>query len=180
MTTTKITLEKTKKEGLKFAFGVSTVVLIQAYIALIITKYIHNNDNFVFYITVIGALIFGLLSIYFFIQAFGTGKKKIFIKYQLKNSFVIGLLLSTLNMFAIPFYCGVGSALNIFGLLDFDQISIVLFVVGSALGTFMLLYAYASSAIRIQSKAGILTKNLNLILGIVTGLVSIITIVNLL
>ncbi len=49
MTTTKITLEKTKKEGLKFAIGVSIIVLIQAYIAVLFAKYIHSNENFEWY-----------------------------------------------------------------------------------------------------------------------------------
>ena len=69
MTTTKITLEKTKKEGLKFAIGVSIIVLIQAYIAVLFAKYIHSNENFEWYIKVVGIIIFGLLSIYFLFES---------------------------------------------------------------------------------------------------------------
>ena len=69
MTTTKITLEKTKKEGVKFALGVSVIVLIQAYIAVLFARYLHNNENFEYYLKIAGVLIFGLLSIYFFRQA---------------------------------------------------------------------------------------------------------------
>lgn len=178
MTTTKITLEKTKKEGLKFAIGVSIIVLIQAYIAVLFAKYIHSNENFEWYIKVVGILIFGLLSIYFFRQASDDQKEKT--KYQIKNSFLIGLILSSLNMFAIPFYCGVSSVLNMLGWLEFNQISIFLFVIGSAFGTYTLLYIYASSAVKIQSRASLLTKNLNYILSILTAIVAIVTLINML
>lgn len=62
MTTTKITLEKTKKEVVKFAIGVSIIMLIQAYIAVLFAQYIHSNENFESYIKVVGIIIFGLLS----------------------------------------------------------------------------------------------------------------------
>lgn len=83
-------------------------------------------------------------------------------------------------MFAIPFYCGVSSALNMFGWFEFSQISIFLFVIGSALGTYTLLYVYASSAIKIQSKASLLTKNLNYVLSLLTAIVAIFTLINIL
>jgi threonine/homoserine/homoserine lactone efflux protein len=178
MTTTKITLEKTKKEGLRFAIGVSIIVLIQAYIAVLFAKYIHNNENFEWYIKIVGIIIFGLLSIYFFRQASLERKEKT--KYQVKNSFLIGIILSSLNMFSIPFYCGVSSAFKMLGWLEFNQISILLFVIGSALGTYCLLYVYASSALKIQSRASLLTKNLNYVLSMVTAIVAFVTLINIL
>ncbi len=180
MTTAKIALERTKIEGAKFALGVSIVVLVQAYIAVLLTRYIHNSENFEWYIKVVGIIIFVLLSIYFFIEASNERKQKETSGYKIKSSFIIGVLFSTLNMFAIPFYCGVSSALNMFGWMKFDQTSIILFVIGSALGTYSLLYVYASSAIKIQKKASLLTKNLNYILSILTALVAIMTFINLL
>ena len=180
MTTTKITLEKTKKEGLKFAIGVSIIVLIQAYIAVLFAKYIHNNENFERYIKTAGIVIFGLLSFYFFRQANAQRKQQKNTKFQIKNSFLIGLILSSLNMFAIPFYCGVSSALNMLGWLEFNRMSIFLFVLGSAFGTYALLYIYASSAVKIQSRASLLTKNLNYVLSILTAIVSMINLINIL
>jgi len=178
MTTAKITLERTKKEGIKFALGVSFVVLIQAYIAVLFAKYINNNENFSYYLKIVGLLIFALLSIYFFRQATKERKQKEKTKYQIKNSFAIGIILSSLNMFAIPFYCGISSALNMFGWLQFNQINIISFVIGSALGTYSLLYVYASSAIKISSKASLLTKNLNYILSFITATIAIITLID--
>jgi threonine/homoserine/homoserine lactone efflux protein len=175
MTTAKITLKKTKKEGVKFALGVSSIVLIQAYIALVFARYIHNNANFERYLEVVGMVIFILLSVYFYKQAVQERKQEVKSNKKFNNSFIVGLMLSTLNMFAIPFYCGVSSALNMFGLFEFNQINILLFVIGSALGTYSLLYVYASSAIKIQKKATLLTKNLNYILSGLTAFIALVT-----
>jgi len=180
MTAAKIALERTKTEGVKFALGVSVVVLVQAYIAVLLTRYIHNSENFEWYIKVVGIVIFVFLSIYFFMEASKERKQKEASVYKIKNSFIIGIIFSSLNMFSIPFYCGVSSALNMFGLMKFNQTSIILFVIGSALGTYSLLYVYASSAHKIQKRASLLTKNLNYILSILTALIAIMTFINLL
>ncbi len=180
MTTAKISLERTKVEGTKFALGVSLVVLVQAYIAVLLARYIHNSENFEWYIKIVGIIIFVFLSIYFFLEASKERKQKETSGYKIKNSLVIGIIFSSLNMFAIPFYCGVSSALNMFGWLKFNQTDIILFVIGSALGTYSLLYVYASSAIKIQKKASLITKNLNYILSILTALIAFVTLINLL
>ncbi len=180
MTTAKISLERTKAEGFKFALGVSIVVLIQAYIAVLLARYIHDSENFEWYIKVVGIVIFIFLSIYFFLQASKERKQKETSGYKIRSSIVIGIIFSSLNMFAIPFYCGVSSALNMFGWMQFNQISILLFVIGSAFGTYSLLYFYAISALKIQKKASIITKNINYILSILTAVVAIATLMNLL
>jgi hypothetical protein len=100
------------------------------------------------------------------------------VKEKTGNSFVVGLLLSSLNMFSIPFYCGVTTALDVAGWLKFSQQNIMGFVIGSALGTFSLLYMYAHYAKLIQLKSIGLAKNLNLILSILTGVLAFITLIN--
>ncbi len=180
MTTAKISLERTKNEGIKFALGVSIIVLIQAYIAVLLARYIHNSENFEWYIKITGIIIFIFLSVYFFLQASKERKQKDPPEYSKKSSLLIGIIFSSLNMFAIPFYCGVSSALNMFGWITFNQINIILFVVGSALGTYSLLYVYASSAVKIQHKASLITKNLNYILSILTAIMALATLINIL
>ena len=80
-------------------------------------------------------------------------------------------------MFSIPFYCGVTTALDIAGWLQFSQQYIISFVFGSAIGTFLLLYMYLNFAHFIENKATIIAKNLNLILSILTGLLALVTLV---
>ena len=178
MTTAKISIDRTKQEGLKFGLGVSIVVFVQAYLAIFAAKYLHNNANFEWYITVFGIFIFAFLSIYFYLQA--RAEKKEQAKVKLKNSFKGGLVLSALNMFAIPFYCGVGSTLNMSGWINFESSNVLLFVIGSAIGTYALHYSYAASAIKIQKKARLLTKNLNYFLSVLTAVIAIFSLIKIL
>jgi len=175
MTTAKISLNKSKIEALKFAIGASLVVLAQAYVAILFTKFLRSNPTFVQALQKIAMIIFALLSFYFYKQTKKDKEIKTSVKEKAGNSFVVGLLLSALNMFSIPFYCGVTTALDVAGWLQFTQKNIIIFVIGSAIGTFALLAMYASYASVIQAKSKGLTKNLNLILSILTGGLALLT-----
>lgn len=179
MTTAKISLNKSKLEGIKFALGVSLVVLLQAYIAILFTKFLRENPDFVHSLQKIAIVIFMALSFFFYSQSKKDTAPKDKIKEKAGNSFVVGLLLSALNMFSIPFYCGVTTALDVAGWLQFSQQNILLFVIGSALGTFTLLSLYANYAKNIQLKSKGLAKNLNMILSMLTGALALITIITL-
>lgn len=178
MTTAKISLDKSKNEAVKFATGVSIVVLAQVYIAILFTKFLRSNPAFMQSLQEIGIVIFAVLSFYFYRQSKKDNVPTDSIKEKTGNSFVVGLLLSALNMFSIPFYCGVTTALDVAGWLRFSQQNIMGFVIGSALGTFSLLYMYAHYAKLIQLKSKGLAKNLNLILSILTGVLAFITLIN--
>ena len=175
MTAAKISLNKGKNSAIQFAFGVSIIVFIQAYVATLFTRYLHENPTFIQSLQKIALAIFILLSFYFYKQ---YKKDKIKTKDQKKgskNTFIIGLLLSSLNMFSIPFYCGVTTALDVAGWLEFSQQHILSFVIGAAIGTFTMLYMYLNYAKKIQAKSKSLSKNLNLILSILTGVLALIT-----
>jgi len=175
MTAAKISLNKNRMEAVKFAIGVSVVVLIQAYIAILFTKYLRSHPDFVQSLQKIAIVIFTVLSFYFYRLSKRDKVPEGSIKKKAGNSFVVGILLSLLNMFSIPFYCGVTTAMDVVGWLQFSQQNIITFVVGSALGTFALLFLYANYAKTIQSKSKGLAKNLNLILSILTGVLAFIT-----
>ena len=175
MTATKISLSKGKKEAIKFAFAVSIIVLIQAYVATLFTRYLRTNPAFVQSLQKIALVIFALLAIYFYTQFKKDKVKTPKDKKGYKNVFLVGLLLSSLNMFSIPFYCGITTALDLAGWLQFTQTYIIAFVLGSAIGTFLLLFMYLNYAKKIQSKSKGLSKNLNLILSILTGVLAIVT-----
>jgi threonine/homoserine/homoserine lactone efflux protein len=180
MTAAKISLNKGKNSAVKFAIGVSIVVFIQAYVAIMFTRYLRENPTFVQSLQKIALIIFVVLSFYFYKQ---YKKDKITTKNPKrgsKNTFMVGLLLASLNMFSIPFYCGVTTALDVAGWLQFSQQYIITFVIGSAIGTFALLYMYLNYAEKVQSKSKGLSKNLNLILSILTGALAVITFIKVL
>ncbi len=180
LTSLKISLEKGIKKSHHFAFGVSIIILVQSYVSLTLVKYMNNQTNIGEYFQLIGIFVFSILSFYFF-RSYLKGKRNIPKKpSKITNSFYLGLLMSSINLLGIPYYCSVGSTLNAQGWLDFTQFSILFFVLGTAIGTFSLLSIYNYSAAIIEKKLGVFTKNSNFIIGTITAIVAIITLIQLL
>jgi len=175
MTALKIRLQNNVKSAQKYVLGVSVVVLLQAYIAVVLSKYILENPTILDVISQFGIVIFILLSIYFYKE---SKKQKRAVSNQ-KNSktlfFLTGLILSSLNMFAIPFYCGVVAFLDVFNCFRFDISFVVSFVVGTGAGTFSILFFYVKYAPKIQEKTGKLTKDINLVLSILTAFLALLS-----
>lgn len=175
MTALKISLEKGKEAANKYALGVSIVTIPQIYIAILLTKYITENPKILETLDKVGIVIFILLSFYFYRE---SKKSKIQVegmKSKEENPFLVGITLSVLNMFAIPFFAVTAITLDSFNLFSFDVTSILFFITGSVIGTFYILFLYGKFAKIIQQKTGKLTKDINLILAILTGLVAIFT-----
>jgi threonine/homoserine/homoserine lactone efflux protein len=179
MTAVKISTTKGRRKAEVYAVGVSITVFFQATAALLITKILKDNQEYLIYVKEVAAVIFIILSVYFFRKGFSERKENYTPKQRIKNNFTIGLLLSFLNMFAIPYYCGIGAALDIAGYLDFSKLSILSFVMGATIGTFLILFLYIFTAQKISHKIQLMTKNINFILAIITGALGIITLVNL-
>ncbi|MFK8059901.1 MAG: LysE family transporter [Polaribacter sp.] len=174
MTALKIRLKGSQKEFTQFTLGASFIVFLQAYISIYLTEYISNNPAFLVLLEKTGIVVLLFLSIYFY-QQNKKEKRQIVIDKNKKNSFFTGVVLSTLNMFAIPFFSGIAALLMSFNLLSFDATSILLFVLGSVIGTYLILYLYGKYAYRIQQKTGSLTNNINLILCFITAGFSLFT-----
>ena len=67
-----------------------------------------------------------------------------------------------------------------FGWLDFSQISIIAYISGSAMGTFVMLYVYMFFFHKIKDKSIASQKSMNYLIGGITGIISIITLINIL
>lgn len=176
MTTVKISTKKGKDKAKNFAIGVSVTVFVQAFIALSIAKMLKENQHLLIYIKEIAAVIFLMLSVYFFVKGFSDRRKEYVSKQRIKNNFLLGMALSALNMFAVPYYCGMSSALNLAGYLTFDQLSIFIFVIGSSLGTYYILHLYNFTAQKLLKEIYVLTNNINFILGTITGSLGVYTV----
>ena len=88
------------------------------------------------------------------------------------------MFLSTLNVFPIPYQAYMSITLASFGWLQFDMTSIASYVVGAAMGTFVTLYMYIFFFDKIKSKTLTSQKNMNYIIGGITGVISIFTLIN--
>ena len=66
MTALRTRLQNDKKSAYRYILGVSVVVLLQGYIAVVLSKYIIENPTILEVIAQFGIVIFILLSVYFY------------------------------------------------------------------------------------------------------------------
>ncbi|MCG1035127.1 LysE family transporter [Polaribacter sargassicola] len=174
MTALKIRLDSNKKEFIKFTTGVSVIVFLQVFTSIYIIKYLSGKPYLIEILEKTGVVVLLILSIYFYKQHKKERKEKVIVR---KNSFLMGIILSTLNMFAIPFFCGTTAFLISYNFLNFNTISVLTFVLGTVLGTYYILYLYGKFALKIQEKTGNLTNNINLILSFITAGFALFTVI---
>ncbi len=180
MTALKISLEKGRTAVNNYALGVSLVVIPQVIIAVILTKYIAENPTILETLEKFGIVIFILLSYYFYRESKKEKIKVDGIKRKETKPFLTGITLSALNMFSIPFFSGTAIALDAFNLFSFKYVLVLFFTLGSVIGTYYILFLYGKFAKKIQQKTGKLTKDINIILAILTGFVALFSLVKLL
>ena len=179
ITAIKLSIKRGEKEATNYAYGVALVVFFQGVLALYFLKILYKNPLILATIEQFAALIFAVLSFFFFRKAF-LEKKQLIAQEINRPGFITGIGLSFLNMFSVPFYCIVGTIASNYGWLDFTLNSVAVFMIGSTLGTFFILYHYVQLAQRIHAKIAFLTNYINAILGIITGIVALLTFVKLL
>lgn len=182
MTAAKISLQDGKNRAMVFTSGAVLIVFFQTYLALIFARYIDAHQEVVILLREIGFGIFTIVTIYFLWIA---KKPKVKIKEDIKikskkSRFFLGMLVSAINFFPIPYYVFVSVTLASFGYFTFEPTSVYGFVLGVVLGSFMVFYTYIAFFNKIQNKTEFLMKNMNVIIGSVTGIISMITLYNIL
>ena len=179
MTAAKVNLKEGKINALSFVFGAVIVIFFQAYLAILFARVIDRRPDIVALLRELGFGIFTALSIYFLWMAKEPRLKETKIdKKSKKKRFFLGMLLSALNFFPIPYYVFVSITLSSYALFSFNSTPIFIFVSGVVLGSFLVFYSYIASFQRIEARADSLLKNMNTIIGGITGLISIITLFN--
>lgn len=179
MTAAKVNLKEGKVNALSFVFGAVIVIFFQAYLAILFARVIDRRPDIVALLREVGFGIFTALSIYFLWMAKEPRLKETKIdKKSKKKRFFLGMLLSALNFFPIPYYVFVSITLSSYALFSFNSTPILVFVSGVVLGSFLVFYSYIASFQRIEARADSLLKNMNTIIGGITGLISIITLFN--
>ena len=179
MTAAKISLKEGHTRGIVFSIGVCIIVAVQTYIAAIFARYLSNHPEVVDVLQRVAFVIFVLITIYFLFIAKEKPKTKIKPQIRSKHSrFFQGILLSAINVFPIPYQAYMTITLASAGWLNFEQISIISYVAGAATGTFVTLYMYIFFFDKIKGKSLTSQKNMNYIIGGITGIVSIITLIN--
>ncbi len=180
MTTVKIGIKENKRKAISFAAGVSTIVIGQAYVAVAFSKILLSDPVYLETLQKIGVFAFFGVSIFFFREGIRSKKGVTGASERKVKGYATGLLFSLINMFAIPFYVGVTSSLVMLHWYEFNPTNNLFFVIGSALGTFSLLFLYASIAKKIEKRMIWLSNRMDFILGSVTALASIVNLIDLL
>ncbi|CAD0001635.1 MULTISPECIES: LysE family transporter [Flavobacterium] len=181
MTAAKINLKEGKKNALWFVIGAVLVIFFQVSVAVLFAQVINSRPDVVALLREVGFGIFSVLTIYFLFIAKGPKTKKSKIKKKSKESrFFLGMLLSGLNFFPIPYYVLVSVTLASYHLFVFENNIIFTFVLGSVLGSFAVLYSYIAFFGRIEKKTDYMMRNMNTIIGSITGLIALVTLFNIL
>ena len=179
MTAAKISLKEGDTRGLMFSIGVCVIVLAQTYIAAIFARQISNHLEIVDILQRVAFVIFVLITIYYLFVAKKEPKKVLeSVRWSKKGRFFQGVFLSAINIFPIPYQAYMTITLASFNWLDFSQISIISYVAGAAMGTFVMLYVYMFFFHRIKDKPITSQKSMNYLIGAITGVISIITLIN--
>ena len=179
MTAAKVNLKEGKRSAYWFVLGAVIIIFCQASLAIFFAQFIKARPDVVVLLREVGFGIFLLLTIYFLFIAKKPKKKKGKIKKKSTSTrFFLGMLLSALNFFPIPYYVFVSVTLASYNLFYFDITSVLVFVTGVVLGSFLVFYCYITFFQKIQDKTDYLMRNMNTIIGSITGLVSLITLIN--
>ena len=179
MTAAKVNLKEGKNNALWFVFGAVLVIFFQVFIAIFFARVIDRRPDLVTLLREVGFGIFLTLTIYFLWLAKKPKDKTRKMKKNSKtNRFFLGMFLSALNFVPIPYYVFVSVALASFHLFSFDTMSIFIFVTGAIFGSFSVFYFYIAFFTKIENKTDYILRNMNTIIGSITGLISTVTLWN--
>ena len=179
MTAAKVSIEEGRQRAFIFAIGAVTIILLQTFLAVVFAKFIDGNPSVVILLREVGLVIFTALTFYFFLTSKKIKKKEDSTRLKSKRSrFFLGMLLSALNFFPIPFYVFVSVTLASYDYFSFEKSFVYSFVLGSGLGAMFAFYCYIAFFKKLESKTEFFMENMNYIIGSITGIVSLITLAN--
>ena len=181
MTAAKISLKEGYTRGFMFSLGACVIVGLQTYLAAVFAKYLSQHLNVIEILKRVAFVIFALISIYFFIlakrevavQEVDTSKSK-------KSRFFQGILMSSLNVFPIPYQAYTVTALVTLKWMYLDNLSIGAYVAGAVSGTFVAFYIYILFFEKIKNSKISSQKRMNQIIAFITAVVAVVTLVDLL
>lgn len=175
MTIAKISLNENQSQALKFALGAVVVVFFQSFIGTYFAKFLDANPVFSEGLRKVGTFIFIALTIAFTIMGIKANKQKdIKVNVEAKrNRFFYGMAMSAFNMFAIPWYAFTSLMVASKDFFFYDIVSIILFSVSAAIGTYLVFYLYAKFFKLIEHRLTFIVKNINFLIAALTGFVAI-------
>lgn len=179
MTAAKVNNKEGRRNALWFVLGALLVICVQVFFSILFAKIINRRPDLVTLMREIGFGIFATLTVYFlWLAKKPKDKIKKLDNKSVTRRFFLGMLLSALNFFPIPYYVFVSITLASYKLFSFETTSIFIFVNGVLLGSFAVFYFYITYFNKIEKNRDFIMKNMNTIIGSITGLISFITLLN--
>ncbi len=180
MNAAKTSVKKGKLNGIVFSLGVSTMIMIQAYIAVVISKIIFRHPEILHFLMKAALFVFAILAVVFFMSARREKAKKFkIVKVSKKNSYFKGFMLAAINLLTIPYYSGLNAMWRTSGWINFELWDIAIFVGSAGMGSFMALYLYTIYFNKLESKTDKFSKNSNYILSLLMVVLFVITTIRL-
>ncbi|MDX1313992.1 MAG: LysE family transporter [Eudoraea sp.] len=178
MNAAKTSVEKGKANGIIFSLGVSTMIMLQAYVAVLISKFLYRNPEVIDLLLKLAIAVFAFFAVYFFVLAKNHKKKKLRLtKVSRKNSFLKGVLMAALNLLTIPYYAGINAMWNASGWIKFELWDVLTFIVAAGSGTFTVLYLYTVYFNKLEKKTSAFSRNSNYVLSLLMLVLLMITII---
>ena len=179
MTAAKVSLKDGHTRGIMFSVGACVIIIFQTYIGTLFARYLSNHQDVVDVLQRVAFVIFVLITIYFLIIAKKESKPQVELKVKSKKSrFFQGMFLSALNVFPIPYQAYMSITLASFGWMSFEKTSIFAYVSGAVMGSFIIFYIYIFFFDKIKNKTLTSQQTMNYLIGSITGIISIITLIN--
>ncbi|MCE2613294.1 LysE family translocator [Flavobacteriaceae bacterium D16] len=178
MNAAKTSVERGKSNGIIFSLGVSTMIMLQAYVAVLISKFLYRNPEVIDLLLKLAIAVFAFFAIYFFVSAKNHKKKKLRLnKMSRKNSFLKGILLAALNLLTIPYYAGLNAMWNASGWIKFELWDVLTFILAAGAGTFTVLYLYTVYFNKLEKKTSAFSRNSNYVLSVLMLVLLMITVI---
>ncbi len=178
MNAAKTSVEKGKTVGVIFCAGVSTTIMLQAYVAVMISKYLYRNPEIISGLQKAAIAVFAFFALYFFFTARNKKEKPIsVVRVSRKNSFLKGVLLASLNLLTIPYYSAVNAMWNSTGWIQFEFWDIATFILAAGCGTFSVLYLYTVYFNKLEARTSAFSRNSNYVLSILMLVLLVITLI---
>lgn len=179
MTAAKVSLKEGYKRGIAFSIGVCLIVFLQTYLAAMFARYLSNHQDVVEILQRVALVIFILITIYYLLLAKADAKPDVEEHTKSSHSrFFQGMFLSAINVFPIPYQAYMTITIASFGWFNFEKLSIITYVTGASMGTFVMLYIYIFFFDKIKDRSFTSQKNMNYSIGAITGIVAAVTLIN--
>ena len=178
MNAAKVSVEKGKGNAMTFSLGVSVMVMLQAYVAVLISKYLYRHPEVISWLQQAAIIVFAFFAVYFFSVARKQRERPMkMVQVSKKNTFFRGLLLASLNLLTIPYYSALNAMWNASGWIQFKFWDIAVFIVSAGGGTFSVLYLYTVYFKKLEARNNAFSRNSNYILSVLMLILLVITLI---